>query len=155
MSRAKFIEISEGIFRELGFTPPSMFHEESLPLVMELELEGRSFELIHSPGGLAEKILIVCKLGKIPDMERLRGIQGLMKENLLKVRIYGEWFGINSSTNEIHLMCHQDLGEIKSSEILQHMRVMVENSNDWQNRFFDFSDGEPSIAREVQNNLLA
>lgn len=155
MFRNKFIEVSEGIFRELGFPPPTMLHEESLPLVMELEIESRAFELIHSPTETPEKVLVVCKLGPIPDAEKLRGMQELLKENLSQMRTFGEWYGFNPGKNEVHLMCHLDLDEVTAPDILSHMKRMTAGSNDWQSRFFDFSATGNLVVSEVPTSFLA
>ncbi len=155
MSRSKFVEISEGIFRELGFAPPSMLHEDSLPLVMELEFEGKCFELVHSPNELQDKFLIVCKLGEMPAAERVHGMQEMMKENLLQMRVCGEWFGINAANNEIHSMCHKSLDELSALEILQHMKAMVERSVELRKRIFDIPVMATPKISDYPNPLLA
>ncbi len=155
MFRNKFIEVSEGIFRELGFPPPAMLHEESLPLVMELEIEGRAFELIHSPTEIPEKVLVVCKLGVIPEGEPLRGMQELLKENLSQMRTFGEWYGVNPGKHDVHLMCHLELDNVTAPSVISHMKTMASCSSDWQNRFFNFSGSGNIFVSEVPNSFLA
>lgn len=142
--RSKFIELSENIFRELGFSPPSM-----------LELEGLSFELLHSPSEYPEKILVVCKLGQIPASNEIHGMQELMRENLLQMRVHGEWYGIDGDQREVHLLCHKEIDNLSAVEVLQHMRKMAENSHDWQSRYFDPAPRYPSSAQGALNSFLA
>ncbi len=135
--RKKFLELSEDIFRELGFFPPPMLHEESLPLAMELELDGFNFELLHSSGDLNYQVLIKCKLGKIPQSNEFYGLQMLMRGNLENMRIYAEWYGVDFETREVLLMNGKDLGNTSAQDLVLCMKQMIENSSDWEARFFD------------------
>ena len=89
--RQHFIDLSEGLFRELGFPLPSQLHDESLPLAMSLEVEGRAFELVHSSSFQVHRILISCSLGKLADKNRPVMMAALLRANLAGVRGFGSW----------------------------------------------------------------
>ncbi len=135
--RRKFIELSEEIFRELGFSPPLMVHEESLPLAMELELDGISFELLHVPGELSEQIRIMCSLGVIPENYVAHGLEMLLTENLKNSREHSWWYGLDSDLDELLLLSSQDIAGISAQRLLEDMQNMIKESSEWQKIFFD------------------
>lgn len=153
--RSKFIELSESLFRELGFSPPPMLHEESLPLAMELEFEGARFELLHSSSDLPERILLICKLGTMPDENEITGIQGLMRENLIRLRAYEGWYGVSTQDHEIQMMCHKDLESLSAADIFQQMKKMISDSNGWHSHFSESVRLNNAPTFGLSNSILA
>lgn len=135
--RKQFIDLSEEIFRELGFPAPIQIHEETLPLAMELVFEGYLFEIIHSPAALSHCILVRCKLGEMPKTNEKHGMYMLLKENLCNLREYSKWYGVDSESDEVVLNLIHDLEGASALIILQRMRRIVNDSRDWQTKFFD------------------
>ncbi len=153
--RQRFIELSEGIFRELGFAPPPMLHEESLPLAMELEIDKTPFEILHSSSNLNDRVLVICKLGNMPASNEDYGLQMLMKENLNNMRMHAEWYGLSAETREICLMCHKSLNNITPQKILHDMKKMIADSGNWESRFFDPLNRRLAIPTDLQKPFLA
>ncbi len=135
--RQKFIELSEQIFRELGFSVPAMLHEDSLPLAMELELNGISFELLHTPGELNDRIRVMCKLGPIPQRNAVRGMEMLMHQNSINLREHSSWYGFIPENRVLILMNSRDLDGISAQGLLEDMLQMTRDLCDWEARFFD------------------
>ena len=48
--RARFTDLAEALFRELGAPPPDLSHEDDTPLSMEIEVDGLAFEFAHLDG---------------------------------------------------------------------------------------------------------
>ncbi len=135
--RGKFIELCEGVFRELGFPPPPMLHEDSLPLAMELEVEQTNFELLHSPNAMASRILIACRLGEVPTSMGAMGSQAMLKANLTLVRAHEGAFGITPDGNEIRCLYFEDLDQIRPVSLLEKMRRVAPDAHKWLERFID------------------
>ncbi len=135
--RGKFIELCEGVFRELGFPPPPMLHEESLPLAMELEVEQTAFELLHSPNAMDSRILIACRLGEVPPLMGAAGLQAMLKANLTLVRAHEAAFGVTPDGNEILCLYYEDLDQARPANLLEKMRRVAPDARHWVERFVD------------------
>lgn len=134
--RQSFIDLSEDVFRELGFPPPAMNFEDSLPLSMELYLQGYQFELLHSENELREYVLVSCTLGEIPKEFRCHGYRELLKENLSQVRSAGVFFGMDSERYMLRLMFLESLSATSAPALLETMRNIVEKWQSWEGQFF-------------------
>ncbi len=153
--RQKFIEISEQIFRELGFSVPTMLHEDSLPLAMELELNGIFFELLHTPGELNDRIRVMCKLGTIPQRHAVRGMEMLMHQNSINLREHSDWYGFIPENRELILMNSRDLDRISALDLIEDMLRMTRDSCDWEARFFDPTYSLKNDSIDVLHAFLA
>ncbi len=149
--RAKFVELCEGVFRELGFPPPAMLHEDSLPLAMELEVEQTAFELLHSPNAMASRVLVACRLGQVPDEMGATGMQAMLKANLTLARAHEAAFGITPDGNEVRCMYYEDLDQARPSALLDKMRRVAPDARNWRDRFV--SEGAKACARDALPSL--
>jgi hypothetical protein len=134
--RRKFIDLSESIFRELGFPPPSMVHEDSLPLAMELEVSGMDFELLHSSSEQADRILVICRLGPLPDEGVTSGLRRLLQANLTLARTHEACYGINPTGDQVQCMYYETLETAKASAMLEGMRQIATDATSWKDEFF-------------------
>ncbi len=143
--RKAFIDLSEAIFRELGFAPPAMIFEESLPLSMEMNLENFPFELVHSENDLCDHVLISCTLGAVPQVSGSRAFRELMKENLSQMRTAGEYFGIDTDSQTLKVMVLKSLVTTSAPALLAEMRNIIGKWSSWEQRYFSgdvfFSEG--------------
>lgn len=151
--RGKFIELCEGVFRELGFPPPPMLHEESLPLAMELEVEQTAFELLHLPNAMESRVLIACRLGEVPALMGTAGLQAMLKANLTLVRAHEAAFGATPDGNEIRCLYYEDLDQVQPTHLLEKMRRVAPDARHWVERFID--DGNLAAARNEAMPSLA
>ncbi len=149
--RAKFVDLCEGMFRELGFPPPAMLHEDSLPLAMELEVDQTAFELLHSPNGMASRVLIACRLGQVPPDMGAQGMQAMLKANLTLSRTHEAAFGIAPDGNEIQCMYYEDLDQARPPALLDKMRRVAPDARNWRDRFV--SEGEKARAHDTMPSL--
>ena len=134
--RRKFIELSESIFRELGFPPPSMVHEDSLPLAMELEVNDTEFELLHSSTEQAERVLVICRLGSLPDEGVTTGIRRLLHVNLTLARTHEACYGINPTGDQVQCMYYEALDQANARSMLEAMRQIATDASNWKEHFF-------------------
>jgi hypothetical protein len=150
--RRKFIELAEDVFRELGFPPPSMLHEESLPLAMELEIESIPFELLHSSADQVEFVLVICKLGPLPSGIGISGIRRLLQSNLVLARTHEAFYGVNPDTSQIQCMFQTRLMQVTAVDLLAKMRQISLDSLQWKKDFFSIPSlktSEVSIAHQI------
>jgi hypothetical protein len=134
--RQKYIDLSEAIFRELGFSPPHMLYDEYQPLSMEMNYAGKPFELIHSSTEMPDKVLISCFLGLLPDEGVLLGLQNMLKANLTLARAHGPVYGLNSETQIIKCMYYEGLDDSLASRVLEKMHHVANDSETWRDNFF-------------------
>jgi hypothetical protein len=134
--RRKFVELSESIFRELGFPPPEMLHDDYQPLAMEMEHAGKPFELIHSSTEMPERVLVSCNLGQLPEEGVLPGLRKMLQANLTLARIHGPVYGLISENQSIRCMYYEKLDDAMASRILEKMRQVASDSENWRENFF-------------------
>lgn len=134
--RRKFIELSEAIFRELGFDPPAIIHEDSLPLAMELEYAGKEFELIHSSTDMPDRFLVNCTLGELPEEHTIRGIRLLLQANLALVRMHKACYGIDPDKPIIKAMYYESLEQLNARMVLENMTEISSGTDNWRDDFF-------------------
>ncbi len=153
--RSNFIELCEAIFRDLGFDPPAMLHDDNLPLAMELEIDQRDFELLHSSSDRPERVLIICRLGSLPELAGRAHLAALLSANLPSARNYQPCFGINADRGEVISLCYEDLSEIRAPMMLEKLRALAAGSVQWQQRLFDPLTSNDDLGTEAQGVTLA
>ena len=153
--RRRYVDSCEAIFRELGFPLPEMLHDDALPLAMELEYRGGTFELLHSPTDMPDRVLICCKLGKIPDENFFTGTRLLLESNLDLMRAHSAFFGISLSTQFLHCMYYEKLNRWNTSTALEKMELVFNDSMNWKEQYFSNKDYSPSENMTVKNFILA
>ena len=134
--RRKFVELSEAIFRELGFPPPEMLHDDYQPLAMEMERAGKPFELIHSSTEIPDRVLVSCNLGQLPEEGVLPGLRKMLQANLTLARTHGPVYGLISESQSIRCMYYEKLDDALASRILEKMRQVAIDSENWRENFF-------------------
>lgn len=147
--RKQFVELSEGIFRELGFPPPAMLHEDSLPLAMELEVDGLAFELLHTPSFQPQRILISCRIGELPEDNAVPMLSSLLKSNLVGVRKFKFWFGIHPEAAEILRLEYRELADIQPISLLEHLKQIAREFSGWSEGHMPINDA----GMELDDNL--
>lgn len=134
--RRKFTQLAEDIFRELGFAPPAMLHEDSLPLSMELEVDGMSFELFHSSTEQPSRIVVICELGSLPTDDMTVGMRRLLQVNLTLARCHEASYGISPSKKNVMCMFNHALDIYNAPALLDEMRQIANDSALWKEEFF-------------------
>jgi hypothetical protein len=130
--RRKFIEVVEEVFRELGFEPPPMTHDPDTPLVMDLELEGVSFEVLHHPKQNADHCLIEVNYGELDDDIAPEVLMRLFTENLAMARNFGDRYAANVKSDVI-LYCYAvPLDGLRGPQLLSGMRTAASRAKEWR-----------------------
>lgn len=144
--RQVFTELSEGIFRELGFDPPAVHHEVGLPLVMELELENRRFDLLHPYADKEDRILVTCTLGQLSGAFPDRLYEKFLTTNLACMRNHEAWYGMNAETGEVVWLISKKLEGLGAREFVHYLRNMAIATSGWEEKF---SEGAEKNNEEV------
>ena len=153
--RQMFVELCEAIFRELGFSPPEMLHEDALPLAMELEVGQRSFELIHSSSDRPEKVLVICHLGPLPNDAGKSHLNALLSENIRNIRNFRPCFGINADSHHVISISYERLKNCSAIVLLEKMRIFANDASIWQERVFTPENGFDDHVAEISGVMLA
>lgn len=153
--RQVFTELCEAIFRELGFDPPPMLHEHNLPLAMELEVDQRSFELVHSSSDHPERVLVICRLGPLPDDVSKIHYAALLSKNLRNARDYLPCFGVNADCDEVIWMSFEFLEKMRASLMLEKLRLLAHEASYWQDGVFNKQYGFEELSAEMSGVPLA
>ena len=153
--RSAFIELCEAIFRELGFDPPAMLHDDNLPLAMELEVDQRGFELVHSSSNRTDRILVICKLGSMPSDHGEPELSALLAKNLGRVRDFRPCFGINADSGEVVWTSYESLDKLRGSVMLEKLRSLAAEAVGWQERVFLQRSVHDEFGAEVSGVTLA
>jgi hypothetical protein len=130
--RRRFIEVVEEVFRELGFEPPPMTHDPDTPLVMDLELEGVTFEALHHPRQHVDHCLIEVNHGALGDEIAEGALMRLLSQNLAMARNFGDRYAGNVKTDAI-LYCYAvALEGMHGAELLAGMRAAAARAKAWR-----------------------
>lgn len=152
--RSVFIDLCEGVFRQLGFDPPPMLHDDALPLAMELQIESRDFELIHSQSDQPEQILVLCKLDKLTGELSAAESTAMLVNNLKSVRLAEPYFGIDSDSKQIVWITSAPLLITTPDSLLEMLGDIALKATEWRNQLPNFEE-ENSQEAELQRMMLA
>ncbi len=153
--RNKFIQCCEAIFRELGFPPPAMTHDEGLPLVMELEYCGNQFEISHSPSDMPTKALICCVLGAFPDSNTAIVLKNILSKNLMLRRAHQACLGVSAEKNIIACMYYEAIESWGATAWLEKMKATAIEAIYIKNYCIANGQGQFEITGNSKSILLA
>ena len=153
--RKRFTDCCEAIYREMGFSPPEMTHDDLLPLGMELEYAGLQFELVHFPSELPDRVLVSVSLVNLPDDNLLAGLKNILKKNLTLVRAHSFVFGLNSENTALKCLYYEELDQCNHLHWLERMTEVAKNSVEIKNNCFDLRKYNLMLGRNNQIPSLA
>ena len=153
--RRKFIELSEAIFRELGFEVPAILHDDSLPLAMELEYAGMEFELLHSSTDMEDRLLVNCHLGPLPEEHVTRGVRLLLQANLPLARMHKVSYGVDPDKKQVKAMYYETLSVASARTVLENMREISSGASNWRDEFFSPAHAGLSMTLSAAQYRLA
>lgn len=153
--RRKFIDLSEAIFRELGFEAPAILHDDNLPLAMELEYAGMEFELLHSSTEMEDRFLVNCYLGPLPEEHVTRGIRLLLQANLALARMHKARYGIDPDKKQVKVMYYENLSEVTARSVLENMREVSSGASNWRDDFFSPAHAGMGVGMSATEYRLA
>lgn len=152
--RIAFIELCEEVFRELGFDSPPMLHDNNLPLAMEIHVESRDFELIHSSTDRPHQILILCKLDQLSAELTRDDYEAMLSTNLRNIRLGNPYFGITADEQELVWISSEPLSNKRASHILEKLREISLGTNTWRNDLNEHKKKDDTTM-DVQGVMLA
>ena len=140
--RRRFIDLVEDVFRDLGFPPPAMTHDPAAPLAMEIEVEGVSFEVVHTPEQRPECLLIECKFGHPPEEKLIPALRRLLEVNLIMAREHQAAFGADPRSNAVIFTSSARLEDSNARNLMEEMRALAERAKEWQDGYYLDAAGE-------------
>lgn len=152
--RSAFTELCEEVFRELGFDSPPMLHDDSLPLAMEIQVESKNFELVHSSTDRPNQILILCKLDQSSGELTRDEYAEMLSNNLTKIRQAQAYFGITADEKEIVWISTEPLENLRASHLLEKLKAIAESSQEWRNLVQDNQNIDAAV-QDTQGVMLA
>ena len=130
--RRKFIEVVEEVFRDLQFDPPPMTHDPDASLVMELDVDGTTFEVVHNPRAKVTDCLIEARLGPITSDQPDRVLTQLLVNNLELARQYGGTFAADIKDDTMLYSFSIPLAQSRGDSVLHSMRETAVLARDWR-----------------------
>lgn len=130
--RRKFIDVVEEVFRDLQFDPPPMTHDPDASLVMELDVDGTTFEVVHNPRANVTHCLIEARLGPITSDQPDRVLTQLLVNNLELARQYGGTFAADIKDDTVLYSFSMPLAQSHGAAMLQALRDTAVLAGDWR-----------------------
>lgn len=152
--RIAFTELCEEVFRELGFDSPPMLHDNNLPLAMEIQVDSRDFELIHSSTDRPHQILILCKLDQIHEELSRDDCAAMLLDNLNNIRLAQPYFGITADEQEIVWVSSEPLSGIRAGHLLEKLREIAQSAATWRIAI-QANKNADDLTTDVQGVILA
>lgn len=151
--RRKFIEIVEEVFRDLQFDPPPMTHDPDASLVMEIDVDGTTFEVVHNPRANVTHCLIEARLGPITGAQPDRVLTQLLINNFELARQYGGTFAADIKDDTMLYNFSVPLVQSSGNSMLQSMRETAERVRDWRMALSDTGPEPSNTARHISSAL--
>jgi hypothetical protein len=152
--RIAFTELCEEVFRELGFDSPPMLHDNNLPLAMEIHVDSRDFELIHSSTDRPYQILILCKLDQMNEELSRNDYAAMLLGNLNNIRLAQPYFGITADEQELVWVSSEALSGMRASHLLEKLREIAQSATTWRAAIQDNKNAD-DLTMDVQGVMLA
>lgn len=152
--RIAFTELCEEVFRELGFDSPPMLHDNNLPLAMEIHVDSRDFELIHSSTDRPHQILILCKLDQMNEELSRDDYAAMLSGNLNNIRLAQPYFGITADEQELVWVSSELLSGLRASHLLEKLREIAQSATTWRTTIQDNKNAD-DLTTDVQGVMLA
>jgi hypothetical protein len=130
--RRKFIEVVEEVFRDLHFDPPPMTHDPDASLVMELDVDDTTFEVVHNPRANVSHCLIEARLGPVSSDQPDAVLRKLLAQNLDLAREYRATFAADIKDDTLLYNFPLPLEQARGSTVLQALRDTAVLARDWR-----------------------
>lgn len=153
--RGTYIELCESVFRELGFDPPAMLHDDNLPLAMEIEVDERNFELLHSSVDRPHQILILCQLDNSAENIGRSELSSMLSKNLDNIRRFLPYYGINSDTQAVVSISTAALGDLQANTLLEKLKSIAQDALFWREQLGTSPSDARGVKADSQGVMLA
>lgn len=151
--RRRFIEVLEEVFRELHFDPPGMTHDADTSLVMEIEVDGTTFEVVHNPRAHVTHSLVEAKLGNIATLNPESVLTGLLARNLDLAKHFNGTFSGDIKDDAILYSVSIALDQASGATLLQAMRETAVLACEWRLMLSGAEGGPPGELPQISSAL--
>lgn len=152
--RRKFIEVIEEVFRNLHFDPPAMTHDADASLVMELDVDGITFEVVHNPRANPAFCLIEAHVGSITSALTDQVLIHLLEKNLDFAKNYAGAFAADIKDDVILYNFPVSLAQLGGDKLLQLMRETGVDIRNWRMLLSDISSSETATHKPISAALV-
>ena len=146
-SRFRFIDLAEDLFRELRLDPPDRNTDDSLPLIVTVEVDGESLTLEHAERLGADRIVLECRFGAVPPQQAVTAFTRLLQINQNLPADCGAAFAADEQTEEVVYMRSVSLDGATARGLLDHMVAIVGLAKDWRSSWFGAPQPAPVIGQ--------
>ena len=148
-SRFRFVDLAEDLFRELRLDPPGRSTDETLPLIVTVEVDGESLTLEHAEHLGADRIVLECRFGAVPPEHAVPAFTRLLQINRNLPADCGAAFAADEQTDEVVYMRSVSLDGATARGLLDHMVAIVGLAKEWRSSWFGAPEpvtGRPHLA---------
>jgi len=142
--RYKFIELVEGVFREIQFDPPALPQTIDEPVELALDRDGVDFAVIHrvDHAHAPERIKIECQFGLIPEDDAIAVLTHLMETNLTRVREYEPVFSVDAERNCVIYSFSFPFEELDAATLLEMLDNVADQAHVWRQQLSGSSEND-------------
>ena len=144
--RRRFTEVVEEVYRQLDFDPPPMTHDQEASLVMELDVEGTKFDVVHNPSLNATCCLIEARLGPVQANAPQVVLIKLLTENYIFSKRYDGCFAADIKDDTILYNLSLPLESLRGAKLLQVMHEISVLASDWRRLLSSMEPADSSAA---------
>jgi hypothetical protein len=151
--RRRFIDVIEEVFRELHFDPPAMTHDPDTSLVMELDVDGTTFEVVHNPRANVTHCLVEARIGNIATDSPGNVLTDLLVKNLEFAKEFGGTFASDIKDDAILYSEAMALEQASGETLLQAMRDTAVLACEWRLMLSGAASVQHGVAVHVSSAL--
>jgi hypothetical protein len=130
--RGRFIELVDGLHRELSVVPPARNHDDESALVLSVQLDGTSFELTHEPSPCPERLMLECRLGHIGSATSHWSLEQLLYVNHELSHEAGAAFGADLQSGEVIYGICLSLAHMLPTSLVEQMKSIANLATNWR-----------------------
>ena len=151
--RRRFIEVIEEVFRELHFDPPAMTQDPDTSLVMELDVDGTTFEVVHSPRANVNHCLVEARIGNVATDSPNNVLTDLLIKNIDLAKAFGGTFSGDIKDDAILYSVAIALEKASGETLLAALREIAVLACDWRLMLSGAASGQHGGAAHVSAAL--
>jgi Tir chaperone protein (CesT) family len=151
--RRRFIEVIEEVFRELHFDSPAMTHDPDTSLVMELEVDGTTFEVVHNPRANVSHCLVEARIGNIATDSPETILTDLLIKNLDFAKQFSGTFSGDIKDDAVLYSVAVELEQASGAMLLQALREVAVLAYDWRQILSGAADSQPGGIAHISSAL--
>jgi len=145
-TRERFLVLVDQVCEELGFPPNEEVPHADHALAMEMD--GISFSVVHDLEVSPERILIECRMGQLPEDNRLPALTRLLHFNRGFFEMGEAAFSIDAVNGDVMYTHACGLHDADGRSLLAIMTEMSWQARQWNSDYFIGEDTRASAVQE-------